>query len=291
MKYFPNPAIAIGLAVIWTLASLTARAESKPSDRSHEPSNAEVVKEVIRSLDISVNILRTGQIEIVQDFVITLADDGTIKRGPILSYLTVYRGLGNLVLDHRMKVQEVLRNGKPEPFKIEDHKGITRIVCGSGEVLLNQGDHRYTIRITRNGDWVFRDGMAHWAYEITESFKSFPIEALTFQLNLPDGVELAYCTPALSGSEALGGTGYQLTEGAGIFKFETTAPLSRQSLMFLNAGWKSNSFATQSQWFEVMRQHPKLPISGFSAIILLGSLVILLVRIVKNHQVPAVPSA
>jgi hypothetical protein len=39
-----------------------------------------------------------------------------------------------------------------------------------------------------------------------------------------------------------------------------------------------------------MKQHPKLPLTGFSALLLFGSLVILLVRIVKNHQVQAVPS-
>ncbi|MEM7603297.1 MAG: hypothetical protein AAF357_18030, partial [Verrucomicrobiota bacterium] len=48
---------------------------------------------------------------------------------------------------------------------------------------------------------------------------------------------------------------------------------------------ESYSFATQSQWYEVMRQHPKLPLTGFIAIVLLGSLIGLMVRIVRNHRV------
>lgn len=241
------------------------------------------------SLHVSVKILRTGELEIEQEFVLSLGEDGEIKRGPILSYLTAYRGFGDLVLDHKMRVQEVWRNGKREPFKVEDYEGMRRIVCGEKDVLPEQGEHRYVIRFVRNGDWIYRDGMAHWAYEITESFKSFPIGNLTFQLQLPEGVELTHYTPALSGSLSAD-TGYELTETSGGLTIQTTAPLREQSYMFVNASWKSQSFATQSQWFEIMKQHPKLPLTGFSALLLFGSLVILLVRIVKNHQVQAVPS-
>lgn len=244
----------------------------------------------IKSLNVSVNVQRTGQIEIEQEFVLSLGKDGNIKRGPILSYLTAYRGFGNLVLDHKMRVEEVLRDGKPEPFKVEDYSGMRRIVCGESEVLLEPGEHRYLIRFSRNADWVYRDGMAHWAYEITEPFNSFPIENLTFQLQLPDDVDLDYYTLGLSGSLSAG-TGYETVEIPGGLQIQTTAPLRAQAYMFVNASWKSHSFATQSQWFEIMKQHPKLPITGFLAIVLFSSLIILLVRIVKNHQVQPVPSA
>ena len=176
------------------------------------------------SLHVSVKILRTGELEIEQEFVLSLGEDGEIKRGPILSYLTAYRGFGDLVLDHKMRVQEVWRNGKREPFKVEDYEGMRRIVCGEKDVLPEQGEHRYVIRFVRNGDWIYHDGMAHWAYEITESFKSFPIGNLTFQLQLPEGVELTHYTPALSGSLSAD-TGYELTETSGGLTIQTTAPL------------------------------------------------------------------
>lgn len=242
----------------------------------------------IRALDISVQICRSGKMEIVQDFVLSLGKEGEIERGPILTYLTVYRGLGSLVLDHKMQVEEVLRDGKAEPFRVENYEGVTRLVCGEADVFLEPGEHRYRIRFSRNGDWIYRDGMAHLAYEVTESFKLFPIHELIFRLRLPDGVELTHFTPALAGSASVGGTGYELTESPGEVTIRTTDPLRADALLFVNASWKSNSFATQSQWLEVMKQHPKLPLTGFSAILLLASLVILLVRVAKNHRVAVV---
>lgn len=247
-------------------------------------------RDEILSLDISVQVLRTGQLEIEQDFVLLLGKEGNIKRGPILSYLTAYRGFGNLVLNHKMQVKEVLRDGKPEPFKVEEYDGIMRIVCGESDVLLEPGEHRYIVRFVRNGDWTYRDGMAHWAYEISEPFKSFPIREITFRMQLPEAVDLEYYSLGLSGSLS-NGTGYETTETSGGVTIRTTAPLRQESYMFVNASWKSHSFATQSQWFEIMKQHPKLPITGFLAILLSGSLVILIARIVKNHQARAVSSA
>ncbi|MEM1441170.1 MAG: DUF2207 domain-containing protein [Verrucomicrobiota bacterium] len=260
--------------------------EEAVAAHSHAPDRlkGEEPQEFLHSLDIRIDMLRTGKVEIEQDFVIEFVEGGEIQRGPILSYLTAYRGLGNLVLHNQMRITEVLRDGKPEPFRYEDHGGLTRLVCGSADTFLAPGPHRYTVRYTRNADWTYRDGEAHWSVDITESFKHFPIEKLSFELHLPEGVEFAYSTPALSGSESNGGTGYELIEEPGKFLFKTNAPLRRDSNFFLNAGWESNSFATQSQWYEVMRQHPKLPLTAFIAIVLFGSLIGLIVRIVKNHR-------
>lgn len=256
---------------------------SAPSIRSEVKEGVEP-QEFLRSLDIRVDVLRTGKVQVEQDFVIELVEGGKIQRGPILNYLTVYRGLGGLVLHNQMQVEAILRDGAPEPYRAEDHGGITRIVVGAADSFLEPGPHRYTVRFTRNADWIYREGQAHWSLDITESFKHFPIQSLSFELSLPDGVEFSYATPALSGSEVMETTGYELVEEPGSFLFKTTAPLREQSNFFLNSGWESRSFATQSQWYEVMRQHPKLPLTGFIAIVLFGSLIGLVMRMVKNHR-------
>ncbi|MDF1825507.1 MAG: DUF2207 domain-containing protein [Verrucomicrobiales bacterium] len=244
-------------------------------------------KDAIKSLRVSVRVDRNGKIDVEQDFVISLSGNG-IKRGPILSYVTVYKGIGGLVLDQKMQVQEVLRNGQVEPFSVLSQGGVTQITCGSSDVFLERKEQRYTIRYTRIGSWSFRDGMANWAYEVTESFRSYRIDEVNFNLQLPDGVELANFTTGLSGSESTG-TGYLLKEAKGKADVASTAPLRPQAFMFVNASWKASSFATKSQWIEVLTQHPKLPISAFSAIILFSLLIHLLNRLIKSRRVKTVP--
>ena len=131
--------------------------------------------------------------------------------------------------------------------------------------------------------------MAYWSHSINETFHLFPIESLRFELRLPEGVEFSYSTPAFSGTKAESGLGYEITEEPGLFVFETTAPIGSQTHLFLNSGWESRTFATQSQWFEVMKQHPKLPLTGFIAIVLLGALIGLILRIARSHQVSPAP--
>lgn len=246
-------------------------------------------KDFVKSLEVSVDVLRDGKVEVEQNFLLSLSGSG-IKRGPILSYVTVYQGLGGLILDQKMEVTEVLRNGKPEPFSILRQGGVVQITCGSSDVFLEATEQRYEVRYTRIGDWSFREGMANWAYEITEPFKNYRIEKVKFDLELPEGVELAQFATGLSGSEA-DGPGYQLNESPNGAVIESTAALRPQAFMFMNASWKASSFATQSQWIEVLTQHPKLPLSGFSAIILLSVLILLVRRLIKSHRMKPVPAS
>jgi hypothetical protein len=74
------------------------------------------------------------------------ADRQEIKRGIVRDFPTTYRDrLGNTVTVG-FQVEEVLRDGRSEPYRIESAANGVKIRIGQKDVFLRPGDYTYTIR-------------------------------------------------------------------------------------------------------------------------------------------------
>ena len=203
------------------------------------------------------------------------------KRGPVLNFLTVFSGPGGLTLDTGMEIEAVLRDGKPEPYRVEKGSGFLSLLIGSPEVELEHREHTYTVTSRSGADWRQAGGEFAGAVDVTGSFPQVPIDRAEIKLTLPEGVNLVKFSPVLNGFEERPGAddaGFETILQSNKVTVRTTRALGENHSVFLNLTWPSGTFAMQSQWMKVLQQHPRIPLAAFSGVLLLWALVIILVR-------------
>ncbi len=241
--------------------------------------------ERIEELKTRIEIHREGMISVEQAFRICVGG-GTIKRGPVLNYLTVFDGPGGLTLDNGMVIEKVLKEGLPEPFHIEKQEGFITLYVGSPEVELDDGDYNYTIFYRFEADWHQKGGEFSAVVDAAGSLPGLPIDRAEVRIQFPDGVIVSKFTPALSGFEEGGDPtdpGFVSGTEGNLVTVRTTRVLGGQRSFFLNLAWPSATFATQGQWMKVMTQYPRIPLSAFSAVLLLWALIAILLRLGRKR--------
>ncbi len=263
------PAILLGMVF---LAIQLVSADTEVKAEQETPS----VEETLESLDVLIEVLRDGRVRLEQTFVLHVTGN-SIRRGPVLFYLTAFRGPGGLVLENGMEVEEVWRDDAPEPFRAVSDGGYLRLTCGSSNVFLENGTHRYTIRSIARGDWRHEGGMAMGVFDVLGPLQGFTIDSARVRFRLPDGVLLDRQTVALrTASGAL--IDYDASSTTTEWVVQATEPLEKGSAFFVNAVWPSGGFDTKSHWLEIIKQHPKLPLTGFTALLLFSVLVLVVGR-------------
>lgn len=213
-------------------------------------------------------------VEVEQKFLLEV-DGVSIKRGPVLNYLTAFPSEGGLVLDAGMEVVEVLRNGKPETARLSISNGTTTLMLGREDEFLEAGPHEYVVRYRRLGGWNRQSGQLTDSFDVTEAFRSFSIEHLTASLVLPAGANFTRRSAAVSGTTA-DGPGFRNAMGDGTISVVTTAPLNPNHGVFLNTAWSAEGFSAKSKWTQLILQHPRIPIAGIGSVVLILALWVLI---------------
>lgn len=284
--------VGIALALVAATALPVMRAaEDHDEDHDHAGETPEVAPdpaERIHSVELAYEIRRDGTVEFEQRFRLGVAGVA-IRRGPVLNYLTVFEGPGGLILDNELEILEVTRDGSPEVFRAEPRDGFTTLFIGASDRDLEHRIHEYRVRGRTQSDWRQGEGEFSTVFDLVGPLPRLPIEALTTTIRLPEGVEVSQYTPSVTGVAdpvaARRGPAFESGFADGVLTVRATAALGADRSFFVNLSWPSATFATKSQWLKVMRQHPKIPLTGFSAFLLLWALLLLVKRIVQ--RVPA----
>ncbi|MDF1858581.1 MAG: hypothetical protein P1U87_00125 [Verrucomicrobiales bacterium] len=238
--------------------------------------------ERVLSLESIQEVKRDGRVAIENNFTVLVEGD-KIQRGPVLNFLAVFHGPAGLVLKKRIDDIELFRNGEPEPFKEVIGEGTYKIYCGEKSVRLDPGVHEYTFRCVIDGEWVFKNGEAIGAFDVSGPFQTLPIDSARLILRFPDEVQLSRFSPAVHRSAAKD-TGYTAKQGGTEILVSTTGALLPGHSFVVHAIWPSAGFAKQSQWIEVIKQHPRIPITVVAAIALVWAFVLLLARFRNNYR-------
>ncbi len=236
----------------------------------------EEVEPRIVSLDVTVDVGRDGSMKVRHQFDLQV-DGEEIKRGPCLNFVTAYKGPGGLILDMDMEVLEVMRDGEPEAFHEEIKEGHRSIFCGSPFATLEPGVYQYEVAYRAEGDWIFRGKKAYGIFDITGPFVGLPIDKVRARVQMPEGIRAEQFSASLMGNVGEG-SGYVAMDSGDKLVIETTQPLNQNHGVFMNAVWPAGDYATRSRWAQVIRQHPRIPISAFTAMALLTALGIVLLR-------------
>jgi hypothetical protein len=147
-------------------------------------------REEIRSFTTNTTLRTDGSVEVVETIAINVEGDD-IRRGIFRDIPTQLINPDNTRLRSDLRVLEVLRDGRPEPYDVSNlGVGFKRILIGDEDVFLDYRVHTYTIRytMTRMARYFAEHDELFW--NATGNYWTFPIMAATATLNVPDGARI-----------------------------------------------------------------------------------------------------
>jgi hypothetical protein len=144
-------------------------------------------REEIRSFTTEAELRTDGSVEVTETIAINVEGD-EIRRGIFRDIPTQLINPDNTRLRSDLRVLEVLRDGKAEPYDVSNlGGGFKRILIGDEDVFLDYRVHTYTIRytMTRMGRYFADYDELYW--NATGNYWMFPIMSATAILKAPQG--------------------------------------------------------------------------------------------------------
>jgi uncharacterized membrane protein len=144
-------------------------------------------REEIRSFTTNTTLRVNGSVEVVETIEVNVEGD-EIRRGIYRDIPTHLINPDNTRLRSDLRVIEVLRDNKPEPYSVDNiGGGFKRIMIGDADVFLDYRVHTYTIRYTMTRMGRYFDDHDELYWNATGNYWNFPILKATATLNVPDG--------------------------------------------------------------------------------------------------------
>lgn len=160
-----------------------------------------------------------------------------IRRGIIREFPTIYRDRFGRRVTVRFDVQQVLRDGQPEPYDLERASNGTRVRIGRAEVLLQPGEYAYTLTYVTDRQLGHFDGFDELYWNVTGSGWRLPIDRAEAVVALPPGAGVRN-TAGYTGPDGATGTDYRVEQsGAGSVTFATTRPLMPYEGLTVAVSW------------------------------------------------------
>lgn len=122
----------------------------------------------------------------IREEITVRAEGNEIKRGIFRDFPVRYTT--NRGMSHRVgfKVVEVLRDGEPEPWRVESKGSDQRVYVGDKDVLLRTGEYTYTLRYRTSRQLGFFEDHDELYYNAIAHGWSFPIRQATVVVRFPE---------------------------------------------------------------------------------------------------------
>ncbi|NND45822.1 MAG: DUF2207 domain-containing protein [Xanthomonadales bacterium] len=211
--------------------------------------------ERIIRFDSAIQVLPDASITVTETIVVQ-AEGNQIRRGIFREIPTRYRDrLGN-----RFRVQldviDVERNGRPEPFHVEERANGIVIYMGSAGSYIPQGKHEYRLRYRSNRQLGFFADHDELYWNVTGNGWAFPIERASARIILPEAVGWDQLTTDLyTGPQGARGDAGEIDVLSGReIRFTTNATLPPRHGLTVAVGWPKGiveqpGLAQRVTWF------------------------------------------
>ncbi len=148
-----------------------------------------------------------------------------IKRGIIREFPTTYKNRFHEKVKVRFDVEQVLRDGRPEPYGLEHASNGILVRIGQGDVHLDPGEYTYTLTYVTDRQLGYFDGFDELFWNVTGTGWNLPIDRTEAEIVLPPGARvLEYA--GYTGPDGAEGTDYEAERrGEGRIVFTATRPL------------------------------------------------------------------
>jgi uncharacterized membrane protein YgcG len=159
-----------------------------------------------------------------------------IKRGIIRDFPTTYRDrLGNTVTVG-FQVEEVLRDGRPEPYHTQSAANGVKIYLGQKDVFLRAGVYTYTIRYRVDRELGFFKDFDELYWNVTGNGWTFAIDHAEAYIELPAGATILK-SAAYTGYYGDRGHDFTVNSDDNLMVFKTTRPLAPREGLTVAVSW------------------------------------------------------
>jgi len=173
----------------------------------------------------------------VMEKITVLVEGRKIKRGIYRDFPTNYKDRAQNRVIVNFIVQEVLRNGSPEPYSIQNKGNGKSIRIGSKNVFLPSGQHTYTLKYTTKRQIGFFKDFDELYFNAIPQDWIFPIDQAEVKLVLPDRAEILQYT-AYTGSYSSKNENYStIFLASNIIQFINTSPFAPKEGMSIAVAW------------------------------------------------------
>jgi len=172
----------------------------------------------------------------VTEHITVRATGREIKRGIIRDFPTTYRDrLGNTVTVG-FAVEEVLRDGRLEPYHLQRVSNGVKIFIGKKDVFLKPGVYTYTIRYRADRELGFFKDFDELYWNVTGNGWTFPIDKAEAIIDLPAGAKILRYA-AYTGYQGDQGHDVAAQPGDHDIVFKTTRGLAPKEGLTVAVAW------------------------------------------------------
>jgi uncharacterized membrane protein YgcG len=172
--------------------------------------------------DVTINV--DGSLDVIETIAFNVEGE-RIRRGILRDFPTRYPGKDGNKVEVGFDIVSVKRDGRGEPYGLEDIDNGVRIKIGSGDVLLEPGPHVYEIAYRTTRQLGFFEGFDELYWNVTGNSWDFAIDAAEAIVRLPPGAAIIRHA-AYTGPQGAKGEDFRVTMGDGsVYRAETTKRL------------------------------------------------------------------
>ncbi|MCJ7813643.1 DUF2207 domain-containing protein, partial [bacterium] len=180
--------------------------------------------ERILSFRSDIDLHQDGSMTVTETITVICAGE-EIQRGIFRTFPTQYRDRYGNRMRVAFDVKEVLKNGEPEPYHIENASNGVIVYFGSSDVLLPHGKYTYTLVYGTDRQIGFFDGFDELYWNVTGLDWGFIIDHAEAVIHLPPGAD-AMDTAGYTGPQGAQGQNYSVrSDDTGAIRFSTTQSL------------------------------------------------------------------
>jgi uncharacterized membrane protein YgcG len=160
-----------------------------------------------------------------------------IKRGIIREFPTKYQDKHGQTVRVGFEIVEIRRDGRPEPYHTEKAANGVKIYIGQKDVLLQPGEHTYTITYQTTRQLGFFKEYDELYWNVTGDGWTFAIDAVQAVVELPPGTKIVQYD-AYTGPFGAQGKDFRVSyDAAGNIVFTTTQGLAPREGLTIAVAW------------------------------------------------------
>jgi uncharacterized membrane protein YgcG len=166
-------------------------------------------------------------------------------------------------------VLDVTRDGRKEPWRVENQGNGVRVYVGNPEVFLAPGEYTYIIRYRTGRQLGFFPDFDELYWNVTGNGWAFPIEKASVQVGLPPGARQK-SVEAFTGPQGAKGQAWREVPARSGVEIVTTSPLAPGEGFTIVITWPKGYVTAPSeneQWLQLLRDNSGIAM-GFGGLLL-----------------------
>jgi hypothetical protein len=228
-------------------------------------------QERIRNFQSLITIHPDASISVTENITVEAAGR-EIRRGIIRDFPTTYRDRLGKTVKVGFDLQQVLRDGRPEPYRLSHVSNGVKIQIGQQDVFLRPGTYTYTLTYRTTRQLGFFQDFDELYWNVTGTGWSFPIDAAQAVVQLPPGAKVLKYR-GYTGSQGEKGKDFMARAGAGEIFFKTTAPLAGHQGLTIAVAWPKGIVqapTAQDRFAFFLKDNQSAAVGGIWLVLLLG---------------------